>query len=141
MEIKINKKLKELRTKAGMTQEDFANAIGINLSSYQKYERDNNTMPPSLELVIKVADYCGVSTDYLLGRTEVKETAAVDPYTAIGIPKSAAELADRFNENFPKLPKEWQGFFCEVMRQTIEINKKAGECEVESVPEILPDIG
>ena len=137
--MQFNQIIKLLREEKGLTAREIAPEIGVSTSAYLNYERGERQ--PNFETLCKLADFYGVSTDYLLGRTEVKETAAVDPYTAIGIPKSAAELADRFNENFPKLPKEWQGFFCEVMRQTIEINKKAEECEVESVPEILPDIG
>ena len=38
----INKKLKMLREKGGMTQQDAAELFGTSLSTYQKYERDKN---------------------------------------------------------------------------------------------------
>ena len=68
MEFKINSILKELRKSHNMTQEEFANAVGFNISSYQKYERDKNTIIPSLEALCRIADYYHVSVDYLLGR-------------------------------------------------------------------------
>ena len=70
--MKTNEILKELRQQKNLTQQELAITLDINLSSYQKYERPNNTIKPSLDTLIKLADYYNVSVDYLLGRGEAK---------------------------------------------------------------------
>jgi len=62
-------RLKELRSKKGITQEVLASALDIPESTVRRYESsDDNT--PRRERLEKIADYFGVSVDYLLGRTE-----------------------------------------------------------------------
>lgn len=56
-------KLKELREKSGYNQTKIAEQIGIPRINYNKYETGGIT-PPLTEL-IKIADYYGVSLDYL----------------------------------------------------------------------------
>lgn len=58
-------RLKELRTSAKLTQQEVAAHLGVERSTYVKYERGNSD-PPSSALV-KLADMFGVSVDYLLG--------------------------------------------------------------------------
>jgi len=60
-------RIKELRKTKNLTQKKIAEAIGIAVRNYQRLESDNN---PSVETVIKLADYFNVSTDYLLGRSD-----------------------------------------------------------------------
>ena len=78
----MKEQLQHLRKSKGLTQEDLAEILGVSLSSYQKYERD--AVSPSYEILVKIADFYGVSTDYLLGR-DTTERDAVD------------ELASEFN--------------------------------------------
>lgn len=58
-------RLKLLRTSAKLTQQEVAAHLGVERSTYVKYERGNSD-PPSSALV-KLADMFGVSVDYLLG--------------------------------------------------------------------------
>ncbi len=58
-------RLKSLRMTRGESQEDVAKALGISQSRYQTYE--SNKREPNSVLLIKIAKYFGVSTDYLLG--------------------------------------------------------------------------
>jgi len=58
-------KLKELRTQAGMTQQQLATLVGVTKSVISFYElRDRS---PSPEVLVKLARIFHVSTDYLLG--------------------------------------------------------------------------
>ncbi|MEE5994311.1 MAG: helix-turn-helix domain-containing protein [Oscillospiraceae bacterium] len=66
--MEINAKLKFLRKQKGINQDEAAQLLGVSLSSYQKYEREKNSVTPSLEVLVKLADFYGVTTDYLLGR-------------------------------------------------------------------------
>ena len=63
----INNKLKQLRKQKGISQEEAAHLLDVSLSSYQKYEREKNSVTPSLEVLIKLATLYNVTTDYLLG--------------------------------------------------------------------------
>lgn len=62
------KRLKELRKLSGKSQEEVANDLNITRQSYSFYE--NGRREPSNDMLLKLADYYGVSTDYLLDRTE-----------------------------------------------------------------------
>lgn len=93
MEFDINTRLKMLRKDKGMTQEECAAAAGINLSSYQKYERDKNYITPSLEALCTLADFYGVTTDYLLGRNEDAGTLLDRVQTDEELPFEARVLA------------------------------------------------
>ena len=63
-------KLKNLRKSKKITQEELAKIINVERSSIGKYESANTI--PSNDTLIKIAEYFNVSTDYLLGKTNVK---------------------------------------------------------------------
>ncbi|MBE5744813.1 MAG: helix-turn-helix transcriptional regulator [Clostridiales bacterium] len=50
------------------TQRQVADYLQITQPSYIRYE--NGSSQPSLETLVKLADFFDVSVDYLLGRTE-----------------------------------------------------------------------
>lgn len=63
------KKLKELRAKNGVTQQELADAIGVAVQTIWVYENnDEKGKTPALDKVIGIADFFGVSVDWLLGR-------------------------------------------------------------------------
>ena len=63
----MKEQLQLLRKNKNLTQEEISDIIGVKLSTYQKYERD--AISPPYETLIKIADFYGVTTDYLLGRS------------------------------------------------------------------------
>lgn len=63
-------KLKALREKAGLTQEQLAMRMGLSKSTISQYE--NQERIPSLIAVIKIASIFHVSTDYLFGIDKVE---------------------------------------------------------------------
>ncbi|NDO18580.1 helix-turn-helix transcriptional regulator [Lachnospiraceae bacterium MD329] len=63
-------RLKELRKSKKITQEKLADIIGVERSSIGKYESPSKPVIPSTDIQIKLADYFGVTVDYLLGREE-----------------------------------------------------------------------
>lgn len=65
------KRLKELREEKGLTQVEFAERVGIGTSTMTRYEIGDRE--PSLPIARKIADYLGVTIDYLSGKTDVKE--------------------------------------------------------------------
>ena len=59
--------LKKLRKEKGITQEELGKILGVTTSMVGMYE--TNARKPSYEVLLKMADYFGVSTDYLLGKS------------------------------------------------------------------------
>ncbi len=63
----LNIRIKELRTARGLTQVEFANNLSVSKQAVSNWE--NNNIQPSIEMLLKIADFFGVTTDYLLGRS------------------------------------------------------------------------
>lgn len=66
-------RIRDLREDNDLKQKQIADYLMCDQSLYSKYERQERPLP--LELADKLADYYGVSVDYLIGRTNRK-----DPY-------------------------------------------------------------
>lgn len=61
-------RLQELKLRHNVMQKDVAQSIGVPLRTYQRYERGENE--PQLSVLIKLADFYGVTLDYLAGRSD-----------------------------------------------------------------------
>ena len=62
------KNLKALRNKMGVSQQAVADTLGVSQQSINRYE--NHKVEPDITLLISMADFFGVTVDYLIGRTE-----------------------------------------------------------------------
>lgn len=62
-------KLRALRKQRGITQEQLAEILGVERSSVGKYEGKSKVIP-SDDIKTRIAEYFGVSMDYLLGITD-----------------------------------------------------------------------
>lgn len=62
----LGEKIKLLRKSNKITQEALAKEINVDRSSIGKYETGTT---PSMDILIKIASYFNVTTDYLLGNT------------------------------------------------------------------------
>ena len=71
-EIIMYKRIRDLREDADMTQVQIAKILNCSQRVYSNYERGDIDIPT--EILIKLADFHNVSVDYLLGRTNKKET-------------------------------------------------------------------
>ena len=71
VKLTIGERLKDLRVAKKLTLEQLSAEVGISKSALGKYESDNgkDISPYSISML---ADYYGVSSDYLMGRTETK---------------------------------------------------------------------
>ena len=63
-------RLRDLREDSDRNQTDLAKLLGMSQTGYSKYETGENEVPVSV--LEKLADIYHVSTDYLLGRTDIK---------------------------------------------------------------------
>ena len=64
----LGMRLRALREGIGLSQSKFADVIGSTQSSINRYEQGQSA--PSLETLVKYADYFDVSMDYLYCRTD-----------------------------------------------------------------------
>lgn len=62
--------LKQLRKNRAMTQEELGAKVGLSKAVVSKYETGIGY--PSFDVLVRIAAYFGVSTDYLLGVTRGK---------------------------------------------------------------------
>lgn len=67
----IGQRLKNLRLQRGKTQQDLADVLNISRSAYALYEAGRRQL--GYESLLELANFYGVSLDYLFGRTEVRE--------------------------------------------------------------------
>lgn len=66
-------RLLNLRKERKITQQRLAVDIGIDQASISSYE--SGKYYPTIEVLVKLADYFGVSTDYLLDISDMKRPA------------------------------------------------------------------
>ena len=63
--------IRELRIKKGLEQKELANILKVHKGTISNWE--NNKRVPDNEMLLTMADFFGVSTDYLLGRIKKEE--------------------------------------------------------------------
>ena len=66
----MESRIKQLREKRGVIQEILAAELGITQQMLSKYERDVTLI--KVDILKKIATYFNVTTDYLLGVSDVK---------------------------------------------------------------------
>lgn len=66
----MESRIKQLREKRGLIQEILAAELGITQQMLSKYERDVTLI--KVDILKKIATYFNVTTDYLLGVSDVK---------------------------------------------------------------------
>lgn len=64
-------RLRDLREDMDMNQTQVAKLLHTSQTVYSRYERGYQTIP--VEHLLILADFYKVSTDYILGRTNVKQ--------------------------------------------------------------------
>lgn len=64
----FKERLRICRAQAGKTQEEVSKNTSIAYSTYRRYER--GTTEPTLSDAARIADFFGVSLDYLAGRSD-----------------------------------------------------------------------
>lgn len=65
------KRIRELREDNDKTQNDIAKYLNMKQPQYQRYETGTRDIPS--DILIRLADYYNVSTDYILERTNNKQ--------------------------------------------------------------------
>lgn len=106
-------RLKELRKEKKLTQEDLAGKIGVSKITILRWENGERQIKP--EKAQQLADYFGVSIEYLLGYNE-RGIMDIDSLFRLG--------HQRQKECFWRtIEGEWQYYYCE--ERVYVFNKKA----------------
>ncbi len=66
--LKLSERLLALRHEKGLKQEDAAKEMGVAYRSYRRYE--GGEREPDASTLVLMADFYGVTIDYLVGRTD-----------------------------------------------------------------------
>lgn len=74
---KMYRRIRDLREDHDLLQKDIANYLKCTQVSYSHYENGRRDIPT--DILIRLAEYYNTSTDYLLGRTDIKQ-----PYPSSG---------------------------------------------------------
>ncbi len=61
-------RINQLKVDKNLLQREIADGVGMSLRTYQHYEKGQQE--PKMSSLIAIADYFGVSIDYLVGRTD-----------------------------------------------------------------------
>ncbi|MWC28100.1 helix-turn-helix transcriptional regulator [Paenibacillus sp. MMS18-CY102] len=79
MTMTMGDRLRELRLRKNLSQEEVARQIGITRSAYSHYEINNRQ--PVYDTLIKLSSYFEVSLDYIIGGEYGKSEAGLSPET------------------------------------------------------------
>jgi len=82
----MGNRLRQLRLKRSISQEEVAKHIGITRSAYSHYEINNRQ--PVYETLLKLASFYDVSLDYIIGR---------DTSDKPGVPEDTVEIINFLN--------------------------------------------
>lgn len=89
------KRLRQLRTNKKLTQKNVAEFLGVDRTTYVKYE--TGASEPNFETLQRLATFFGVSTDYLLG-TETQKTPALTAKDERDIARELEKTLNRLDD-------------------------------------------
>ncbi|RED60362.1 helix-turn-helix domain-containing protein [Cohnella lupini] len=105
----MGERLRELRLRRKISQEEVARHIGITRSAYSHYEINNRQ--PVYETLIKLAAYFDVSLDYIIGGTHSKSKAEQ------GVTPDTREILSLFQHMNQEQRKKSINLITDFMRQ------------------------
>lgn len=71
MVMKMELRIREIREDRDLSQKEISELLMCDQSLYSKYELGKRELP--LRIAAKLAEYYGVSVDYLIGLTDIPE--------------------------------------------------------------------
>ncbi len=78
----LGDKIKDLRISYSLNQVELAKNLHVSKQTISNWE--NNNIPPSVDTLIRIADYFNVTTDYLLER-QYRRSIVADGLTDVQI--------------------------------------------------------
>ena len=120
-------RLSSLRKKRNLKQREMAELMGISLRAWQYYESGEKM--PDVDGLAKIAEFFGVSTDYLLGKTDHPQQGPAEkrdttPEQAEFLRWVAENVSEVFFYDFDKSPEESKKQLMADLRYMWEREKK-----------------
>ncbi len=113
--------IKAAREKQGLTQQECADLFDVKLRAWQTYEQ--GVSEPKFEVLCKIADVFGVTTDYLLGREP-----APDPFADLNLNK---ESETNVIDKYMSLPPNIRACLMDVLLQLADAAKQRQNAQPE----------
>ena len=135
----MESRIKQLREKRGLIQEILAAELGITQQMLSKYERDVTLI--KVDILKKIATYFNVTTDYLLGVSDVKRDLMQMPNGALReqLEYDGSALPDSVYEQLATATEMYYRFDANLEQKKKAINILADilESEREEVKDIF----
>ena len=103
-------RLKELRAEAGLSQKEFANAIGAAQNTVSQWETGTRRLDD--QTICKIALFFGCSADYLLGLSDSKKITS---------PKELSEAKNNMYSLIDGLPDEQISRLFEIAKAALAL--------------------
>ena len=103
--------IEERRKATGQSQNKMAEDLGVTSGTLSQWASDSKT-PKDIETYVKIADYFGVSLDYLIGRSKIRKDK-INGVLAVDLGLSDLAITNLLELN------EWQNKYCERFVSTI----------------------
>lgn len=94
----LNENIRQLRLAKNLSQVDLAKSLGVTKQSISNWE--NNNIQPSIDMLIRLAQFFSVSTDRMLGLDQ-REYIEISGLTNQQLSHIAAIIDDIRNTNYP----------------------------------------
>ena len=123
----VNNQIATLRKEKGITQEDLASVLGVTNQAVSKWE--SSTCCPDIQLLPKIADYFGVTVDYLFDRNNIGQLKKLDKIDQATINLLAQERGiDRLSviESICSIEKD----MFEIYKNAIEVVANDGNKDI-----------
>ena len=122
--------IKKLRKEAGLNQEEFAKLFNVHQTAVSQWETGKTS--PDTDIIIKMAKYFKISTDDILGNTDIKKSPSnmeeennIAKEIIEGLQKGGAMIAGKGKNGVDTIQVSDEEF--EVMKNMLEAMRKARE--------------
>lgn len=124
----FSKRLKDMRRDKGKTQDEMSKLLNIRRSTYGEYERGK--IVPPIDKMKVLADYFGVSVDYLMGNTNFQTHEERNEINPLDISKQMKIILEYLQDNQSALTYDGEtldGESRELLKSSLESSLKMAQ--------------
>ena len=113
-------RLKQLRLNRGLYQKQISEMLGVDRTTYGKYETEDSE--PPIDTLIRLADFYGVSLDFLVGRIDSPEYSKVE--VTFDEEKSLSPDERNMITDFRQINEHGKEYVLQSLAMALQIYKK-----------------
>lgn len=124
----FSKRLKDMRRDKGKTQDEMSKLLNIRRSTYGEYERGK--IVPPIDKMKVLADYFGVSVDYLMGNTNFQTHEERNEINPLDISKQMKIILEYLQDDQSALTYDGEtldGESRELLKSSLESSLKMAQ--------------